>query len=133
MIITKKNMLNICWSGNVFKVTVTAKIFFLPTYIAALKNNRIFYMVRIIVTINTMNVSKRSHRMTNNFHKCPTTRNKTPLYNLSDHTHYIFGGVKNNFKYTEHLMTILRAKELQILFCTRTSISLFIVSLSIIS
>jgi hypothetical protein len=65
---------------------------------------------------NTMNVSKRSHRMTNNFHKCPTTRNNTPLYNLSDHTHYIFGQVKNNFQYTEHLMTILRVEELQILF-----------------
>jgi len=73
-------------------------------------------MVRIIVTINTINVSKRRHRMTNNFHKCPTTRNNTPLYNLSDHTHYIFGRVKNNFQYTEHLMTVLRVEELQIPF-----------------
>ena len=44
-----------------------------------------------------MNVANRSDSMTNNFHKCPTTRNNTPLYNLSDHTHYIFGLVKNNF------------------------------------
>jgi len=73
-------------------------------------------MVRIIVTISTMNVSKRNHRMTNNFYKCPTTRNNTPLYNLSDHTNYIFGWVNNNFQYTEHLMTILRVEELQILF-----------------
>lgn len=68
------------------------------------------------MNINTLNVRKRSHRMTNNFHKCPTARNNTPLYNLSDHTHYIFGRVKNNFQYTEHLMTILRVEKLQIPF-----------------
>jgi hypothetical protein len=71
------------------------------------------------VTINTMNISKRSHRMTNNFPKCPTTRNTPPLYNLSDHTQYTFGWVKNNIQYTEHLMTILRVEELQIIFAEK--------------
>jgi hypothetical protein len=73
-------------------------------------------MVRITVTINTMNVSKRSHRMTNIFQKGPTIINKTLLYNLPVHTHYIFGGVKSTFQYAEHLMAIVRVEELQIIF-----------------
>jgi len=47
--------------------------------------------------------------------------NYQELYNLSDHTHYIFGQVKNNFQYTEHLMTILRVEELQTLFAEELS------------
>ena len=28
--------------------------------------------------------------------------NYQELYNISDHTHYIFGRVKNNFQYTDN-------------------------------
>jgi len=45
--------------------------------------------------------------------------NYQELYILSDHTHYIFGRVKNNFQYIEHLMTIIRAEELQIIFAEK--------------